>query len=373
MGAEGGAGGAGAEGGAGGAGAEGGAGGAGAEGGAGGAGGMPERGLEALFAEPTPDELAAIREDWAVRPMEPMGWRVEGTTRLGPYRVDVVSHVVDGFRHYGAIRFPRNYDADGSYPVIVKNHGGGNGHSVVSVRSLGVNTPGHCSENVFVIGATYRGEELRAGQDGLAEAYLAEGADPEADGYLSPALDRDADDVIHLLSGTLANVAGADPARVGMVGGSRGGGVSYMVAVRDPRIQRVAIYYGASNHISQHMYETIETFIETGRRRFNPPTNMAYEVSVGPFLDGEMTFEEARLSIIRRSGYFFIEDMPSFQLHHGARDMVVRVEHSRQVDARLRALGRANFQYFEYPEGNHSVNSLDGAADRANTFLCGLE
>ena len=371
AGAAGGAGGEGATGGAGGEGATDGVGGAGAAGGVGGAGG--QRGLQALFDEPTVDEIAAVRADWVSRDVAPVGWRVEGTTDLGGFRVDVVSHVVDGFRHNGAIRYPRNYDPAQRYPVILKNHGGNNGHSVLSVRTLGINMRGHCSENVFIVGATFRGETLRAGQPGLLEEYVAEGPGQDEPNYWDSVFDGDIDDVIHLLNGTLANIPGADGDRIGIIGGSRGGGVSYLVSVRDPRIRRASIYYGAANHLSTHIYEAIERFVETGQRRFNPPTNMTYEVAVGPLLDGEMTFEDARHALISRSAYYFLESMPSLQLHHGTDDNAVRVEHSRQVDSWMQALGRADFQYFEYQGGGHNAGALEGAVTRANDFLCGID
>ena len=325
-----------------------------------------------LFADPSSVELASVRADWAARSNAVEGWRVEGTTQLGGFRIDVVSHVTDGYRHYGAVRFPRNYDPARQYPVVLKNHGGSNGHRVPAVRSIGNNQPGNCTDDFFIVGATYRGEELRAGQNGLAQSYQAEGPDPNSPEANLSALDGDATDVIQLLTGVLENMAGADGQRIGMIGGSRGAGVGYVVAVRDPRIRRAVFYYGASDHMIDHIFDAAVEYQSTGRLVGNPPTRTSLNVSVQPWLDGEIDFEEARRRLIIRSPHFFSEDMPSIQVHHGVLDRTVRVEHSRQLNDRMQALGRDDFTYFEYADGEHSVNSLEGANGRAIQFLCGL-
>ena len=350
----------------------GGAGDAGAGGEAGGAGeeNPQEETLEALFADPSENELAAIRNEWAARPIGANEWRIEDTANQGDYRVDVVSHVVDGYRHYGAVRYPRNYDPNERYPVILKNHGGSNGHAIGSVRSIGNGVRDNCTERAFIVAATYRGETLRAGQQGLAEAYRAEGPEVDSPEWRDSIMNGDATDVIHLLSGVLDNISGADADRVGMVGGSRGAGVGYIVAIRDARIRRAALSYGAANHMIQHIYTAAVEYERTRRLVGNPPTQTTLKVSVAPWLAGEISFAEARRNLVMRAPYFFAEDMPEMLLHHGALDQVVRVEHSRQLAERMEALGRNDFQYFEYPEGNHSGNSLEGSTERTINFLC---
>ena len=255
---------------------------------------------------------------------------------------------------------------------MVEDHGGSSGHGLVSVRSLGNNMNGNCTERFFVLGATYRGETMRAGQMGLEEEYQAEGPEPDSPESIGSILDGDATDVIHLLSGVLTHIPGADPERVGMIGGSRGAGVGFVVAVRDGRIRRAALNYGAANHMIAHIYEAAVRYEETGRLVGNPPTRTSLRVAVAPWLDGEMSFAEARRNLIMRSPYFFADDLPPMILHHGAMDQTVRVEHSRQLAARMEALGRADFSYFEYPDGNHRQNSLEGATDRSLEFLCEL-
>ena len=155
-----------------------------------------------------------------------------------------------------------------------------------------------------------------------------------------------------------------------MVGGSRGAGVGYIVAVRDPRIRRAALSYGAANHMIEHIYQAALEYERTRRMVGNPPTQTTLKVSVAPWLDGDITFAEARRNVVMRSPYFFAEDLPAMVVHHGVRDQVVRVEHSRQLAERMQDLERDDFQYFEYPEGNHSGNSLQGATGRTIQFLC---
>ena len=54
--------------------------------------------------------LIRIRADWSTRPPVVEGYRREamGVDARGD-QIHVVSHVVDGHRHFGALRFPRSF------------------------------------------------------------------------------------------------------------------------------------------------------------------------------------------------------------------------------------------------------------------------
>ncbi|MBU0754877.1 MAG: hypothetical protein KJ645_07035, partial [Planctomycetes bacterium] len=195
--------------------------------------------LISLFAPPDASELAAVEADWASRNTTVSGWTIEdyGTDSHG-FFVQVVSHLVDGYRHYGLIRYPADYYPSGSFPVLLFNHGGLDGASMDDLHNFDNSfLPGTVMEdNFFYVLASYRGETLDAGIFGT---YVSEGD--------QSVMDHDVDDVIALLNGVLANVSDADGSRVVAYGQSRGGCVYLLLGVRDSRIQLLTELYGPTS------------------------------------------------------------------------------------------------------------------------------
>ena len=322
---------------------------------------VPDDPIEALFAEPTPEELNAIRADWSTWDVSVNDWTVlgEGEVRRIPFAV--VSHRVDGNLHYGAVRYPADYQPEGSYPVLVVNHGGGNG---VGSNVFGGYSEG-CYREFFIVAASYRSEELRTGIDALGN-LVSEGT--------SSVVDRDVSDVMALLSGVLANMPGADPQRVAAHGGSRGAGVTALLVVRDPRIRRAGVYYGATNHIHPDVKAAILRRIETGRPVGNP-VNQTASRKVQAFIDGDLTFAEARQALVRGSAVFFAEDLPRpYHHHHGTADRSVPVAQGRALATRMTELGVGppDFEYTEYEGGEHNPRTMPGSVDAIRELLCGI-
>ena len=315
--------------------------------------------LEGLFIEPTAAEIAAVRADWEARDLEVNDWTVLGSGAFAGLDVEVVSHTVDGNTHYGFIRYPEAYDAAGSHPILIMNHGGQGG---VGLGILGQASNGCMREFVVVVPA-FRGEELRTEVLGLGD-LLSEGEKSEFDG--------DLDDTISLLNGTLEHVSGADPNRIAAYGGSRGGCVTHLLSVRDERIQAGVAFFGATNHMREEIRDSIIEIVEEGDQATNPVVSTAYLSAVVPWLDGELSFAEARLALIRRSALFFAELTPMpFEVHHGTADFVVPVIQSQIFAERMIELGNdeLGFVYWEYPGGGHGGN-MDGSVDRMQSFMC---
>ena len=91
--------------------------------------------FDALFRNPSAAEMAAVSTEWTDRSPGAVDVVTENDTvvavdTLG-VRVRVVSHAVDGFRHYGAIL--TSGGLVGPAPVIVYSHGGDRGTSVEDV------------------------------------------------------------------------------------------------------------------------------------------------------------------------------------------------------------------------------------------------
>ena len=321
----------------------------------------PEDPIEALFAPPTAAERAQVRATWADWDVGVYDWAVLGEGELRGFRVAVVSHRVEGLIHYGAVRYPANYQPRNSYPVMILNHGGNNG---VSVNTFG-SVARDCYSNFFVIAASYRSEPLRAEPLDLGE-LRSEGT--------SSVIDRDVTDVIALLNGVLENIPGADEDRIVAQGGSRGAGVTGLLVVRDQRISRAGVLYGATDHMHPDIRSAVERARETGQNAGNP-VNRTAMTHVEAYFDGELTLAEARQALIRSSVVYFAEDLPApYQHHHGTEDRSVPVAQGRALAERMVELGIAppDFEYTEYEGGEHSPNTMPGSREAIQSVLCGI-
>jgi pimeloyl-ACP methyl ester carboxylesterase len=321
--------------------------------------------LSELFATPTDKEIQMVLDDWSSRDTASHDWQVEAASQFSGLRFEVVSHRVAGSRHYGVVRYPARYNAQGSYPVLVENHGGNNGVGVnILGRYSGLNGSATCYQNCFIVVPSYRGEELR-GAPGLG-TLLSEG-EPDT-------IDLDVDDVMSLISAVLENIPGADEDRIIASGGSRGGGVTYLLAARDPRVSTAIVLFGASDHLHSTILQDAESIAANGGPARNPVLNTSYVYGVEPYLDRKLTFQEARLALIRRSVVYFLERVAPLQVHHGERDSAVDVLHGQAVADGLARLGRGSpdYEFYFYAQGTHNPASMSGFQARVDSRLCPL-
>lgn len=321
--------------------------------------------LSTLFAPPTPAEVQAVHQDWASRTDVVTDFRVEAqyVDAGSGARFEIVSHVVDGFRHYGAIRYPERYLPGGKYPVLVTCHGGTSGVSVEEASNLLVHFPGQCvAEQFFLVIPSYRGELLNTSGVG---AFQSEGS-------LSWA-DRDVDDTRALLSASLDHQADMDRARVSAWGISRGAAVALLLSIRDDRIRRVIDMFGFTDMSLPTMVGWVDAIINQGA----PATGLGallVDAVVAPYLAGTLTLAEARLAWLRRSPSYFVSALPPLQAHHGLQDNSVDVTHTQALLDALASYGvpPSEAQGFYYPTGQHGLNSMPGHGPIVEPFLCAV-
>ena len=302
--------------------------------------------LEALFAPPVASELAAIEADWAGRDVsaqdvEILTEEVLSAPGFPESTVRIVSHTVTGLSHVGAIVVPQGA-VEGTLPVLVYNHFGDEGidlDGTFALISLGLS--GFSSDFILVAPA-FRSEVLTYnGQD-----YQAEG--PE-----SP-WDFDVDDALALLNVALDLVPEADPSRIGVLGVSRGGGVSLLMAARDPRIDVVVEYFGPTDFLVGSAQQTTLEALQ-GDVRDLPGLDFLNESFLFPLEQGQITMDEVRLEYIKRSPVYFVDDLPLVQVHHGNQDDVVPVDHATSLEEALSFSGKApsEFDIYYYPTAGH--------------------
>lgn len=318
-----------------------------------------EPSIEALFAQPTSEEIAFVKAEWASRNLDPAGWTILAEMPLGGMNTLAVSHEVNGFTHYGLVRYPAKFNPNGSYPVLVANHGGNNG---VNFGMLGIYGQ-ECYRDFFIVIPSFPGERLDTGPLGLGE--LVSGGEEST-------FDTDIDSAIAMLNCVLEEMPGVDDSRIVVTGGSRGGGVTYLMSVRDPRVDRAGVFFGATDHITHPgLKEQVEEYLDNGGNGPfpNPVVMTVMNAGVTSYFQGKLSLSEARMALIRRSLVYFAEDLPSsVQFHHGTADSAVDVEHSRQLVDLLELLG-SDYEYFEYEGGGHGSN-MPESNERMLEFIC---
>ena len=321
--------------------------------------------LEVMFAPARPAEIQAVLDDWSLRDVSVQGLEeVAGDTVefAGGKKslVKVVSHLVAGVRHFGAIAVP--VDAvPGSLPVLVYNHGGNEGENIditLTLLSLGINTI--TDQFVFVV-PSFRDEPL-----------TVKGITYQSEGPASP-WDYDVDDALALLNVALETTPAIDPERIGAFGLSRGGGVALLMAIRDPRIELVSEFFGLTDFFVQDIEDTVAEALR-GQPRMLPGLTFLDANYIQPLKNGAISIEEARMQLVKRSAVLFADRLPVVQIQHGEADNIVVVDHALSLAETLQNMGRdaTQVEVHLYPGAGHSPFEMIGSLDRLVAFMTRL-
>jgi dipeptidyl aminopeptidase/acylaminoacyl peptidase len=318
--------------------------------------------LDVLFAPPSAGEIATVSDAWAARTpaASQVSILVDSTLAVGllDIRVRIVSHDVDGVTHYGAVM--NEVGLVGPAPVLVYSHGGDGGADVDDLLALFPFVGDLAARFVWVV-PSFRAEPLGWG----TEAW-------SSDGPASP-WDRDVDDALSLLEVALQVEAAADEERVGVLGFSRGAGVAMLMAVRDPRIDRVVEFFGPTDFFGPFVQDVVEEAL-LGAPRALPGLTYLDETFIQPLKRGELTIAQVRPELVRRSAVLYADRLPALQLHHGALDLTVEVSQAESLIEAMEGLGRGepDFQAYLYPMGTHDPLTLPGSVSRTIEFLNAL-
>ena len=307
-----------------------------------------------LFAPPTQAEMCAVEAEWARRDTGARGVRVEWSEhgRNGA-RTLVLSHTVEGVRHYGAVRVPAGAAGRG-LPVLVIAHGGDRGTSGYNFfRS------GPLSDGWVQVLPSFRSERLAMRP---LRRYRSQGRP-------SP-WDRDVDDAMALLSAVLEQVPEADSGRVAVLGRSRGGGVALLMAVRDPRVKGVVDFSGPTDFYLPEVRRLADRALRSRIPRL-PGAGYLADSVLFALRDGRTTVERARSELLRRSPVYFAQRLPPTQIHHGTRDDEVPIVHSERLAEAFKRTGRRPplWEINRYPGGGHRPHTLRTAQQRAEAWL----
>ncbi len=309
--------------------------------------------FDRLFAPATAAEEQAVLADWAARSHRVDDARIlaEDVDDTGA-RLVIVAHTqtdTDGsaFTHYGVVRIP--FEAQ-NLPVLVVHHDGEDGLSMADLLETLDLFPGLLGTTVQVA-PVYRAEDLDVTGMDLPQGPYAVGGAP------SP-LDHDVDDAVAFLNAALELFpAETDADRIGTLGFGRGAGTALLMALRDERVRVVTEYFGPTDFFDDAFEEAAEKAIEGDADAADLP-GMRYLITavLQPLDRGELSYEEARLALVRRSPALFTERLPALQIHHHREDAVVPFSQAERLDAAVQAAPNAGaYDYNPYegalPEG----------------------
>lgn len=316
--------------------------------------------LAALFAPASAAEIEAVRADWARRDVSAAGVSVELTEEVAfgesTATLRIVSHVVAGARHFGAIIVPDGA-APETLPLLMYSHGGDGGVSVDDIEVVAL-ALGELSRRFVYAIPSFRSEPLRY----EGRSWVSEGP--------SGHWDYDVDDALALANVAFETTPEARPDAIHIVGASRGAGVALLAGVRDERVERIVAFFGPTDFFDDWIK------VIAWKTALDGPWDLPGLVHldstvVQPLVRGTLSTSEARLELVRRSSVLFAADLPTVQVHHGTADFVVPVSQAESLMRTMAAIGRSSpdFEAFIYEGGGHDFLALAGAIPRAVEFM----
>ncbi len=314
--------------------------------------------LADVFDQPTGEEIAAVEKDWAARDLSVRGVREEftGSASFDKHTFDVriVSHLVHGKRHYGAILIPQTM-ATRSLPVIIEAKGVSPTYFPLDPTRLAAPRmmSGLASDFIYVVPG-FRGETINF-----------DGRTFTSEGDRTDALDGATDDTIALLNVALETLPQADKNRICAFGHSRGGTVAMLTGMRDKRIKCVVNWAGPTDWfyaMGTNGWTEEELWREALRTRATPvqPGGQNVERFLKHAIEGRATLRDVRHRMIASSPLYFAHRLPQSQHHYGEEDPFVPERNVRELLRRFKSLRlpRTRYEVFIHPGQGHDTNRL---------------
>lgn len=311
-----------------------------------------------LFAAPSADEIAQVEAGWQQRQVGAIGVREEAAAELSDNSdvvIRVLSHLVDGQRHMGAVVIPESSE---SLPVLLYAHFGEEGVSVEGTLFLLPLVIGARLDEYVVVIPAYRSQPV-----------MSDGTSYPSEGEPSPWV-GEVEDGLAFLDVALAETPQADPKRIVALGMSGGGSNALLMAIRDSRIDGVIDFFAPTDFFGAFVMEIVEAALLGEAQRQLPGISFLEQDLVPRMQQGDLSMAEMRRELLQRSPLYFVDRLPPVQIHHGTSDDIVPLSQSRRLSEALVASGRADgSQLFEYEGGDHVPIGLTGSQERATTFL----
>lgn len=312
--------------------------------------------LARAFERPSLAEIDAVERDWRNRDLSPRDVHEVTRSRIkfgtSNFVVRIVSHLVRGVRHFGAIIVPVNAQP-GCCPVIVEAKGVSISYFDLNVENIDAPVyMGEARERFIYVVPSFRGEVLKFG-----------GSTYRSEGDRTNAWDGATDDAIALLNVVLETTPEADAKRIGVYGHSRGGTIALLMGARDRRVRAVSAWAGPTDWfelMGTEGWTQEELFQEGMRIQANPEQTggQLIEHFLLKAIRGTEGVAEVRHRMLASSPLYFARRMPIVQLHYGIEDPFVPVRNGRRLAAELNKVGTRRPQSFFYIGQGHDTDRL---------------
>jgi len=249
--------------------------------------------------------------------VEQRGFRIESEFENG---IDChrIVYLSDGLRVVGFVVKPAKVES--RLPVILFNRGGGLEYGNITKENL-IYLSFLASKGYVLIASQYRGNSGGEGREEFGG--------------------KDVDDVLNLIP-LAVSLPFTDSSKIGMLGFSRGGMMTYLAIKEGAPVRAAAVVGGLS--------DLVQFFQEPGKDNMKRVIRQL----VGPDIEG----------FKKRSAFEWPEkiNVPLLILH-GGEDRVVDVSQAKNLAEKLKEFGKPH-QLVIFPKGDHGINNLRSQRDR---------
>jgi len=300
--------------------------------------------LAELLRAPTEKEIEAIRLEWQEKDFSPKNIQLVYAEVLpNGDSLKVLSHLVNGLTHYGAIRIPRNLDI-ATAPILLELEGGGTGVDVSTLRPF---TQGICSEQTdrfLSILPSFRGCIVR----GNDFCFRSEGY--AGDPWLGPA-----EDAVAFLEAVKSFYHKPDDTPILAKGLSRGATVALIIGGLTDKLDYLIATSTHTHFLDEYVVQHERVGTSYARAFYTP--------AAPP--------EQIRKRILASSPYFFAANLTPFEIHQATTDEQTTIWHAHMLKDRLQELGREpdTYKFFIYEGEGHAYQDDEVVCKSLANFL----
>lgn len=290
--------------------------------------------IDLFFAPPTTAELMAIKREWEMFDLSSSEVEViDEYDLLLNRKIKIIQHQSEGRVYYGAVIEPQNYERNKNYPMMIWAEGLDQNNPMAAVEDGYGGGFSKLLPEYFVIIPSFRGQSLKANN----QLYCS-------DGFFGDAYDGATDDALRFLQVALDTYpTSIDQNRLSIYGGSRGGTVALLAAVRYPKFNKVVSQAGPVQFHHRSCYERY---------------GFQYRYQ---FLNRNNTFEAARKKAIKSSPIYFLDQYSNkLFIVHGRSDTIVPLWNAEAVVEARKGNEKTNHLF---TDDGHSVGAANTVAE----------
>lgn len=311
--------------------------------------------LDDVFKKPTKAEINEVEADWKRRDLSPKNVVeiIQGKINLGSSQatVRIISHLVHGNKHFGAIIIPDGINSKA--PVILDLKGVSWDYFSLDLNSIISPKILAAEQNKFIyVVPSFRGEVLQFN-----------GREYRSEGDRTNSWDGATDDALALLNVALSIIPQADENRVCAFGKSRGGSVALLAGIRNPKIKQVLDWAAPVDWFDSMGTEgwTQKEIVAEGLLNKSAPNQEGgqfIERYMLKAIEGKWNLRDVRISILAGSSIYFAKRLPRLQIHYGIEDEMVPLKNGETLLKEMKKMRRnaLNFTSFFHQNSGHDLN-----------------